>query len=63
MSLPAEIQPGQRVRVTIYANGYHRRNFTGRVMQWTKNGLIKVMEDGKDKSNNYSSEHVRLIKQ
>ncbi|AKD55011.1 hypothetical protein [Spirosoma radiotolerans] len=59
----AEIIPQSRVRVAVHRRGFHVRNFTGTVIGWTSSGLIKVMEDKKDKARCYSSEHVKLIRQ
>lgn len=59
--MTTEITPGSRVRVTVSHMGYHRRNFYGKVLNWTASGLIRVLEDG-GTARNYSSDNVKLIK-
>ncbi|GAB3546420.1 hypothetical protein [Spirosoma fluminis] len=60
--MTTEIKKDARVRVAVHRNGCHVRNFVGSVIGWTPNGLIKVLEDGKDKARTYSSDHVKLIR-
>lgn len=62
-SLKSEIKKDARVRVAVYRKGFHVRNFVGTVVGWTGNGLIKVIEDKKDKARTYSSDNVKALRQ
>lgn len=60
--MTTQINPGGRVRVSLFSKGTHRRNFYGRVVAWADSGLIRVLEDGQKTARDYSGEHVRKIR-
>lgn len=60
--IPAQLQPGQRVRVSVSRRGFHYRNFTGVFTGWSDCGLAKVKEDGKKDARGYSANNVNPIK-
>lgn len=61
--IPAQLQPGQRVRVNLKNKyGGHLRSFSGRVTGWDNRGLCRVLEDGKKAARAYNADNIRLIK-
>lgn len=61
MSIPAQLKPGDRVRVVVYRDGIYKRSFYGRMTSWSKSGLANIVEDEKRESHGYSTDNVRVI--